>query len=537
MGVRTYETASDRTPRQPGPDAAATLLVGGLAAALLLANGRVMGAPQSGGVAGFVLQAVVAAVGLLLELDEAGRAVVGKILAALCAGVAASALFAAVARRHTLGDARVSGFVLAVGSTLAAASQSWTGEAPAAAAVAVALLFLTRASVDDDPTLAARAAIPLGVAVLLAPSTWALALVLLSGTLARWWRSGLRLLVWAAPATLLAVLGLAIGRSSEAPAGDPGVLALLFSPAFGLFVFAPGAIVGLAGIARAVRPPRARHRWDEAVSTPWFPLTAGVAAVAHVAAVALDGGWSVGPFWGPRLLAPMWPALLLLLPEGLALLRGAGSVLVALSVAVQALGALAYDGRWDRLYGNDPEATWDVARSPIVFQIHERVVRLALPAVEGGRLIVREHPLVIGGPTGSRITFSADGPVVEGADATLGDVLLEGGARVVDGRLRLQEPADALFLRVPSGARLRSLELRVKGAGPGTLAVTEKTFWTPGRTREHTVGGSFRLRVPWSYAESGGGDIRITSIGDGALEIASVTLVPPGEPENVIRLR
>ena len=350
MGVRTYETAPDRTPRRPGPDPAATLLVGGLAVALLLANGRAIGVPQSDGVAGGLLQVVVAAVGLVLELDETGRGVVGKILAALCAGVAAGALFAAVARRHTLGGARVSGLVLAVGTTLAAASQSWTGEAPAAAAVAVALLFLTRASADDDPTLAARAAVPLGLAVLLAPSTWALALVLLAGTLVRWWRSGLRLLAWAVPAALLAVLGLAIGRASQTSPGDPGVLALLFSPALGLFVFAPVAIVGLAGIAQAVRPPRARHRWDEAVSAPWLPATAGVAAVAHVAAVALDGGWSVGPFWGPRLLGPMWPALLLFLPEGLALLRAAGSVLVALSVAVQALGALAYDGRWDRLY-------------------------------------------------------------------------------------------------------------------------------------------------------------------------------------------
>ncbi len=536
MGVRTYETTPDRTPRRPGPDPAATLLVGGVSVALLLANGRPIGAPQSEGVAGALLQAVVAAVGVVLELDETGRAVVGKVLAALCAGVAAGALFAAVTRRHALGDAQVSGVVLAVGTTLAAAAQSWTGEAPATAAVAVALLLLTRASADDDPAPAARAAVPLGVAVLLAPSTWALALVLLVGTLVGWWRSGLRLLAWAVPAVLLAGLGLAMGRTSPGPPGDPGALALLFSPADGLFVFAPVALVGLAGIARAVRPPRARHRWDQAVPPPWLPLAAGAAVVAHVAAVALGGGASAGPFWGPRLLAPLGPALLLFLPEGLALLRAAGSVLLVLSVAVQALGALSYDGRWDRLYGNEPGATWDVARSPIVFQVRERVVRPALPAVEGRRLIVREHPLVLGGATGSRVTFPAAGPFVEGVDATLGDVLLEGGARVVDGRLRLQDPTDALFFRVPSGARLRSLELRIAGAGPGTLAVIEKTFWTPGTVHEHAVGGSFRVRAPWSYAESGGGDIRIAPR-EGAVEITSVALVPPGEPENVIRLR
>jgi hypothetical protein len=232
----------------------------------------------------------------------------------------------------------------------------------------------------------------------------------------------------------------------------------------------------------------------------------------------------------------MGPALLLFLPEGLVLLRAAGSAVVALAVAVQALGAFAYDGRWDRLYGSAPEATWDVIHSPIVFQARERVVRLALPAVEGRRLVVREHPLVLGGPSGSRIAFSADGPLVQGADTTLGDVLLEGGARVIDGRLRLPSPDDALFFRVSPAARLRSLELRIKGTGPGILKVTEKTFWTPGTAHEHVVGGSVGLRVPWSYAESGGGDIRITPR-EGALGITSVALVPPGEPDNVIRLR
>ncbi len=536
MGVRTYETVPDPPRHRPGPEPAATLLVGGLAALLLLANGRPIGAPQADGVVGALLQAAVHVVGLVLELDETGRAVVGKALAALCAAGAAGALFAAVARRHTLGEARLSGLVLAVGTTLAAASQSWSGEAPATAAVAVAVLLLTRAAADDDPATAARAAVPLGVAVLLAPSTWALTLVLLAGTFVRWWRSGLRLLAWATPAVLLAVLGRAIETPSGAASAGVGALALLFSPAQGLFVFAPVVLVGLAGLARALRPPRARQRWDEPVSPPWLPLTAGVAAIAHVAVVALVGGPSTGLFWGPRHLAPAWPLLVLFLAEGLSLLRAVGGALILGAVAVQALGALAYDGRWDRLHGADPGATWDVARCPIVFQVRERVVRLALPALEGRRLVVREHPLVVAGPTGSQVTFTRDEPLVEGADATLGNVLLEGGARVADGRLHLQVPGDALFFRVPSAARRRSLELRIQGTGPGTLAVTEKTFWTPGEAHEHAVGGSFRLRLPWSYAESGGADIRIAT-GEGVLEIASVALVPPGEPEDVIRLR
>jgi hypothetical protein len=510
--------------------------VGGLAALLLLANGRPLGVPRTDGVAGTLLHALTLVPGLVLEMDETGRAVVGKLLAALSAGGAAAALFAAISCRHTLGDARLGGIVLALGTTLAAASQAWSGEAPATAAVAVALLLLTRASEDDDPRPASRAMVPLGVAVLLSPATWALALVMALGAFVRWWRSSLRLLAWAVPAVLLASVGWARAAPSPAPPGEGGALTLLFSPAYGLLVFAPVALVGLAGLARAVRPPRARHRWDEATPSPWLPLTAGAAVAAHVVAVALDGDWSSGPFWGPRHVAPAGPLLVLFLPEGLALVRAAGSVLVALSVAVQMLGALSYDGRWDRLYGDDPGATWSLATSPVAFQVQERTVHLALPALEGRRLVVRDHPLVVGGTSGSRVRFSDGRPVVEGADPTLGDVILEGGALVVENRLRLSAPDDRLFFRVRSGARLRSLELRIRGTGPGSLTVAEKTFWTPERLQKQNVGRSFHVRIPWSYATSGGGDIRVAA-GDGALELVSLALVPPGEPEDVIRLR
>ena len=210
-------------------------------------------------------------------------------------------------------------------------------------------------------------------------------------------------------------------------------------------------------------------------------------------------------------------------------------MIAALSVAVQALGAFAYDGRWDRLHGGETRA-WDVSRSPIVFQLRERVVRPAIPAVENGHLVVREHPLVLGGPSGSVVSFSADGLTVTGADATVGDVLLEGGARVEADLLELRSVDDALFFRVRQAARLRRLELRIDGQGPGTLGVGETTFWTSGRWAEHRVGRAFRLRVPYTYPESGGGDIRIAPV-SGEIEITRVALVPPGEPENVIRLR
>jgi hypothetical protein len=513
----------------------ATLAVAGLAAALLLANGRSVGDPQLSGLAGAVLQGVLWAAGLVLELDSVARAIVGKLLAAVCAGVAAAALFSAVARRHSLAEARVSGLVLALGTTLAAASQSWSAEVPAAAAVAFALLLLSRAEAEDDPTPAAQSMVALAIAVLLSPSTWVLAAVLGLATLGRWRRAILRVLVWVVPSLLVALIGVTAGSGPERVADGSRGLALLVSPERGVIFFAPVVLVGVAGVVRVLRPPRRPH-WDRAAPVAWLPIAAAAAGLAHVLWVAIDGSPGGGLYWGPRGMAPAFPPLLLLLPEGLALLRVAGALIVALSVAVQMLGAFAYDGRWDRLHGGDPGATWDIARSPIVFQARERAVRPALPAVVERRVIVREHPFVPAGPTGSFISFSDDRPVAGGADPTLGDVLLEGGARVVGERLRLQAPDDALFFRVRGAARARRLELRIKGRGPGVFGVGEKTFWTAVRWDEHRVGGTFRLRVPWTYADSGGGDIRIAPR-SGEIELVSVALVPPGEPENVIRLR
>lgn len=539
MGVRSHEARRPARPDPPGPGVLASLGVAALALLLLVANGRPVGDALAGGAAAWLLGVVTALVGLVLELDDTGRAVVGKALAGLFAALAAAFLFAAVARRQATGAARSAALVLALGTTLAAAAQAWSGEAAAACAVAAALWLVTRAEGSDDGALAARAGLPLGLAVAAQPTTLALALVLGAAILLRWRRPALPLLAWVVPGGLLAVAGLLGAGAGEILPPEPGVAALLVSPAKGLFVFAPVVLVGLVGVAAALRAPRGRM-WDQPQPGRALPAACALAAVAHVAAVGLAGGWSAGVFWGPRGLAPAWPPLLLFLPEGLAVLKAVGGLLVLVSLGVQALGGLTYDGRWDRLTrgpsGELGAAAWAPGRSPIAFQWQEGVARPALLGVEGRRLVVREHAVVGGGRSGSFVAFGPAGARPTGLDATMEALRFERGARVEADRLVLREAGDGLAFRVREGARQRRLELRVVGRGTGSLGVGARGFWSGVRWRERAVSGGFRLRFPYASPEAGGPDVTVVLRGGGPLSIESIALVPPGDPEDVLRL-
>ena len=221
----------------------------------------------------------------------------------------------------------------------AAAAQGSPGEAAAACAVAAAVWLLARADADDDPAPAAAAGLPLALAVAFQASAVALAVVVALAVLFRWRRDALLLIPWALPGAALAVV-VALAAPAPTPLADPGPLALAVSPAKGALVFAPVALVGLAGLARALRPPRRRHvMWDQGLPGRWLPVVCGLAALAHLLWLDAAGGWADGVFWGPRLVSPAWPLLLLFVPEGLALLGIGGTLLVVASVLVQALGA------------------------------------------------------------------------------------------------------------------------------------------------------------------------------------------------------
>jgi hypothetical protein len=542
MGVRTGQVEPRRSPgvNVRGPGVAATLVVFVVALVLLLANGRPIGAPDASGAAGWALSGAWTLAGRVFEIDATGRAIVGKLLAAVFAAAAGAALFAAVSCRHGLGEGRWAAFALVLGTTLTAAAQAFSGEAPAACAVAIAVWLLARADAADDGRLAAPAGLPLALAVACQPSTLPLALVLAAGTLVRSRRALVPFLLWAAPGAALAALGLVqSGLPHPATTPAPSGAALLFSPAKGAFVFAPVALVALVGLVRALTARRARY-WDQAPPSLALPLSCGLAVVAQLASLVALGGWADGVFWGPRLVSPAWPVLLLFLPEGLAVLKLLGSLLVLVSVAIQALGALSYDGRWDRLNrgrsGELGAVVWDAARSPIAFQLEEGVVRPTYVSVADRRLVVRERTIVHRDTTAGFVSFKAGALRPTGADPTMEALRLEAGARVLEDRLELRATGDGIAFRVREGSRIRRLELRVVGSGQGVLGLGESNAGHDVRWHDRPVAGPFRLRFPYTYALANGPDLIVALRSGGPLAIESLALVPPTDPENVIRL-
>ena len=515
MGVRSYEAREDPWPQRRGPSVGATALLALLVLAGLLANGRAIG---SGGLTPFAF-----------AFDETGAAIVGKLVASIAAAAAACFLFLAVGRRRPSNDAWAAALLFVFGTTAWAAAQSFSVTPFSTALVASAVLLLVLA--EDDPAWGPRAGLPLALAAALHPAVMALALVLaLSAVIRRPRQVGLWAL-WSAPGGAFVLVAATAdpswGLSFEEGFGAR-LAALLVAPAGGLFVFAPIVLVALVGLVRALRGVDA-------------PLAAGCAAAFLAHGLFIAGRPLRGGTWGPMDWTEALPLVILFLPEGLDQMRAAGAGLAFLSVAIQALGAWSYDGRWDRLFAPTPEkraaAFWDAARSPIPFQLGERVWIASLPRLHEGTVRIAEHRLVLGAPDGSRISAAASGLRVEGADPTLGNVHLLGGARAEGNRIRLEAPGDAVFLRIRAESRVRRLEIRIAGRGQGILAVQEATFWSAApRVRERPVAGGFRLKLPFHYPDSGGGDIRV-SLRSGSAALFSVSLVPPSEPENVIRLQ
>jgi hypothetical protein len=480
---------------------------------------------------------------LFFALDESGVAFAGKLAASLFSAAAAAFLFLAISRRHDASDARFAAVVFALGTSVWSTSQALWQHPAALLFLTLTLLFVVKA--EHDPLWAGRAALPLALVVACRHADVALAAVLAVGILARWPRRALAFIAWGLGPVLFvlayqwAVFGSplehgfsgTLGRFSE-PWGR-GHLGLLVSPAKGLLVFTPVVLVALAGWLRALR------RGER-----FLPLVVGGAVLAHWLLMGRWSEWHGGESFGPRLMTDALPLLFLFLPEGIASVGTIGGVLAVLGIGVQVLGAFADDGRWERLYQRPaapghPEL-WAVATSPLPLYVGRGVLLPSLPAIREGKLVIREHPVVLFGGRGSRVRFEApDRIVTQSADATLTDLYLMRGARVDEGYLRLRGRWDGIFMRVVPEARSRALELRVTGHGKGTLYVGERSFWNA-RTkfREYPISGPFRIRHPYRYAGSGGGDIVVTiGRGDSVASIDALALVPPNDPDAVYELR
>jgi hypothetical protein len=52
----------------------------------------------------------------------------------------------------------------------------------------------------------------------------------------------------------------------------------------------------------------------------------------------------------------------------------------------------------------------------------------------------------------------------------------------------------------------------------------------------HELGGSFRIEHPYQYPTSGGPDLAVALGAGGPVELESITLAAPGDPDHPIRL-
>jgi hypothetical protein len=466
-----------------------------------------------------VLSAVLAApvffvAKALFVFNETGCALTGKLAAALLSSAAAAIFYMVVFRLHGRRAAWLTTLIFAWGTSVYSTSQALWQHPASVLFLSMTLLFLVMAEKDD--VWAGRAGLPLALTFAARHADVAIVLTLSIIVAWRFRRRIATLVAWGAPVAVLQLLYQAVyfgsplrhGFSDKAGWFDEpwgvGHFGLLFSPARGLLVFTPIAIVALVGLARSWQ---GKHRR--------LAIAATLAASAHWLLMGRWESWHGGVCFGPRMMTDALPLIFLFLPVGLARLPRLGALLAAFSISAQMLGAFAYnDYRWERLYQwkGMPfrAALWSWRDNPLLFYARERVLVLALPTIRDRRAEIHKYPVVLGGPSGSRVAFSEGRVRVSGDVVRFGDVHLVRRAVVRDDRLLLLGRWSGLFLRVKGEGRSRPLVLRIVGKGAGRLYVGIRSFLGPTTYSAFEMSGEFEWRLPYEHALAPGPDVFIT---------------------------
>ncbi len=313
----------------------------------------------------FLLPARLAGVAVSLALLDA----TAKLAAALWTALSVGLLLMALARYAPRG-AWLAAFAYAFGTTaFSAASQDlWQhGPSQAGLAVALAILALPRPSPRQDLGLG----IALGWAVLCRTSNVLPALVLFAAGSRGRWGTALRIAAGAGPFALFTLAynhattgsallyahtvhhgGLGFGHSL-----GEGLLALLFEPSRGLFIYSPFLLLAAVGVVHELR--RVLRYSTRLGPPPHEPPPTPLAVVGATAALLLlllvaqweewHGGWS----YGYRIISEVALLLAPAFAAAIAPWRGRrgpmalASTLVALSVAIHCLHVCAPENRWN----------------------------------------------------------------------------------------------------------------------------------------------------------------------------------------------
>ena len=457
--------------------------------------------------------------GLFFDLNPAGIQVAGKLTAALLSAFAVAVLAWTFSKRASPLLAVASALLFGLGTSVFSTSQALWQHPAAVLFLVIALSALERLDASPAPpdqrTFASIAALGLALAGASRPAAIPMCGVLLLFLVARTRAHASRVVLTVlVPVSLVAIyntnffgapwlFGPSLGGRFGAALPE-SIVGLLFSPARGLVVFTPIALMALAGLVSAAR----RTSLARALV---------VAAALHFVFVSMWNEWHGGESFGPRLLTDLLPLLFFFLPEGLAAWPRLGALLGVWSVAVQLLGGWTYDYRWERLHQRGREfdaALWSWHDSPIAFALREGVVIQGVPEIEGRRVRLRVVRSVPFGTRGSTVEGTAEGLRISG-EARMRDIRLERGARIEAGWIALAHPADGLTFRaVHTGYGT----LRLVGTIHGVLRV-ERTSGTI--TLPQTGDFDVALQVELDAGE----DVTIRAE-TGELRLARLSLIP-----------